>query len=110
MSDHRQQPEGASRQAVGVLVGALIGFFISARRIFADFGQAGSFPWVESLGMTVAGAFVGLIVASLSGGGEPPPEAPPDAEPARPEQAPGAAEPDQRIRPDDGERQGPGGR
>ena len=78
MDDHRQQPEGASRQAVGALIGALIGFGIAARQIFSDYEQADQLPWVEGLGITMIGGVVGLILATLFAGGsdEQPPKPP----------------------------------
>ena len=85
MSSLRKQPEGASRQAVGFLMGALVGFGISARQIFADFGAAGEIPWVDCVVGTMIGGVAGLVLATLLGAGKPDePEAaptiPPDVE------------------------------
>ena len=39
--------------------------------IFADYETAGQLPWVQSVGITMIGGVVGLILASLFAGEEP---------------------------------------
>jgi hypothetical protein len=100
MDEQHKQPEGASRQAVGALIGAVLGFGIAARKIFSDFESAGQVPWVEAVGITIAGGVVGLIVATLLVGKSPDetPPAPPRVEDN------GEAPADDRVKPADGER------
>lgn len=85
MDEPRKQPEGASRQAVGALIGALAGFGIAAKQIFADFGEAGQIPWVQCVTATMIGGVVGLILASMFGGGDAENPSPPpvNAEPQK---------------------------
>ena len=71
MDRFRKQPEGASHQAVGALMGALAGFGIAARQIFSDYGAAAQLPWVQCVGITMIGGVVGLILATMFGGGTP---------------------------------------
>jgi hypothetical protein len=85
MDDHRQQPEGASRQAAGALIGAIIGFGIAARQIFGAYEQAGQLPWVDGLGITMIGAVVGLILATLLASRAPEEKEPKAAEPSKDE-------------------------
>ncbi len=69
MDEQRKQPEGASHQAVGALIGALVGLGIAARQIFADYGEAAQVPWVEGIGITLGGGVAGLLLATLLGAG-----------------------------------------
>ncbi len=62
---HHKQPEGASRQAIGMLAGGVVGFGIGAQSIFADFANAGAVPWATGLGYALAGCFAGLILTTL---------------------------------------------
>jgi hypothetical protein len=88
VDEPRKQPEGASRQAVGVLIGALGGALFAARMIFNDFSTAGQVPWASALGIVLVGCVVGLLLATLLGGEErpaeeqPAPSIPPDVEEA----------------------------
>src|SRR5262249_12457616 len=99
----RKQPEGASRQAVGVLMGALLGFGITARQIFSDYAESGEVPWVTCVAGTMIGGVVGLILATLLGAGQddegqPAPPIPPDAEGKAPVE-PGHDGPDEHVKP-----------
>jgi hypothetical protein len=109
----RKQPEGASRQAVGVLIGALLGFGITARQIFSDYAESGDVPWVTCVAGTMIGAVVGLILATLLGAGQddeeqPAPPIPPDAEgkaPVEPRNVPlepGHEGPEEHVKPAEG--------
>jgi hypothetical protein len=71
MEEPNKQPEGASNQAVGALIGALIGLGIAARQIFSDYGEAAQIPWVQGIGITMAGGVVGLLLATLFASGNP---------------------------------------
>ncbi len=71
MDTYRKQPEGASHQAVGALMGALAGFGIAARQIFSDYGEAAQLPWVQCVGITMIGGVVGLFLATIFSGGVP---------------------------------------
>jgi hypothetical protein len=92
MDEHRQQPEGASRQAVGALIGSIVGFGVAARQIFSEYEQAGQLPWVEGLAITMIGGVVGLIVATVLTR-----STPDDYPPKPPPSPPGETAPDQRI-------------
>jgi hypothetical protein len=68
--DHKQA-EGASRQAVGVLAGALVGFALAIQHIFSNYkAGAGELPWVTALGIVLAGCLGGLVLSFFFGGKE----------------------------------------
>jgi hypothetical protein len=70
MDGPHKQPEGASRQAVGALMGALAGFAYAAREIFSNYGQSDQLPWVQAVGSTMIGGVVGLVLATILAGGD----------------------------------------
>ena len=79
--DHKQS-EGASRQAVGVLAGALVGFALAIQHVFSNYkAGAGDIPWVTALGIVIAGCLGGLVLSFFFGGKEKA-EAAPDPPPA----------------------------
>jgi len=84
MSEQRGQPEGMSRQAVCILIGALLGLFVAARLIFDDYNNAGQVPWAMALGIILGGCFVGFVVGILFAGQPPEPPKPPPTPPAAP--------------------------
>jgi hypothetical protein len=99
MPEH-QQPEGMSRQAVCILMGALAGFALAVRVILDDYGTAGKVPWATALAFILGGCVAGFVVGILFVGtgttrGNP---TPPPAPPPRPEPPPQVA-PDSRIKP-----------
>ncbi len=103
--DHHQQPEGASRQAIGMLAGGIVGFGVGAQSIFADFANAGPVPWATGLGYALAGCFIGLVLTVLFVGDTPPPEEsladvpPPIEDEIKPDHPAGIQAPLRSIRP-----------
>jgi hypothetical protein len=67
MGEQRKHSGRASRQAVGVLMGAQVGFAIAVRQLFTDHAGVGA-PWPAGLSIMLLGCLAGLILATLVAG------------------------------------------